>query len=249
MMELRYALKNLIKAIKNKPLSFVLTEVYILVSVLALFFCYGIAGNYELLMRQSDAAYEEKCVYIQFNEDIYTDGSSASLAEVNEFLAGLQAVTQLDMKIVSSYILVGGNVIDISYGFDGGAFTYPEYKADNFSRNNWLMSGRYFTEEEFKQGKKVVVIPDIIQYGDLYSYDSERNSIILDGEEYSVIGILDCPFIDLPVTSVKEETIVQDMLIEMKHIVTKDEYTDIKNNVRQMFGDAAYFHEMNFDVA
>lgn len=239
--EIKYAFKNLIKTICNKPISFLITEIYMCLCILAMYFCYGVAGNYNTLIEQSEASYQEECVMLKFNE------KTTNIAGIKKYLSCLQTYTLNDVDTISSYIAVDNMVIDTGYRFDGERFTYPITKANNSLKNNWFVSGRYFTESEFDNGEKVIVIPKEQTDNDKYIYNKDKKVVLLNGSEYKIVGFMDCPFTDLPITSVSEDCYVYDMLFHMQHIISKDIYNDIKDNAVICFGDDVCVQEMVFN--
>ena len=100
--------------------------------------------------------------------------------------------------------------------------------ADRFVRNfesNSILSGRYFSDEEMRQGSKVAVI-----YSEPDSKKISYDPIIVDNEKYEVIGtafFTKEPLI--PFTSLRDDIIINYIEIIPKTCVTRDMFYEYCN--------------------
>lgn len=236
---LKYSLKNLKYKICDKPASFIMSETYILMCILALFFCYGVAGNFYLMNRDKDADFHERSLLFYFD----TENGAVTLEEVYAFIAGMDSGQIADVHYANA--VVEGNAE--CFGISENGITYYPDEGINVRKNGWLIKGRSYSEDEFNRGDKVIVIPDVEKCGNLFSYDKKTETAIYNGEKYKVIGMLDIPDIMMPITSYAEDSVVNRLYIEFHRVITKNSYKSMVANAYNTFGNKFRVTEMKFD--
>lgn len=239
---LKYALKNIKYKICDKPVLFILTEAYMLVCILALFFCYGVAGSFHLMNNDREADVMEK--NIQFSFD--TENGEVTLEEVYHFVDGMD--TGQIKKVYYAYASVCNS--SECFGISETGIKYASGEGDNYRKNGWFLSGRFYSEDEFNRGDKVIVIPDVEKYGNIHSYDPETETAIYNEETYKVIGMMDNEFdVLLPITSYPDDSTVDFFGICFDGIITKNSYNSMIANAHHSFGNKFRVTEVKFDDA
>lgn len=238
----KYALKNIKHQIGDKPVSFFLTEAYMLVCILVLFFCYGVAGNFHLMTNDREAGSHEKEICFYFD----TENGKVTLEDIYHF------VDEMDKgqikKVYYAYACVCKSTE--CFGISENGIKYDSGEGENYRKNGWFLSGRFYSEDEFNQGDKVIVIPDVERYGNMYSYDPETETAIYNGELYKVIGMMDVDVdVLLPITSYPDDSTVDFFGISFDGIITKSSYNSMLANAYHSFGDKFRASEVIFNAA
>lgn len=236
---LKYSLKNLKYKICDKPVSFIMSETYIFMCILALFFCYGVAGNFYLMNRDRDAEHKEKYILFYFD----TENGAVTLGEVYNFIAGMDSGQIADVDYAYAVVEGNGECFGIS---ENGIKYYPD-EGINCRKNGWFISGRFYSEDEFNRGDKVIVIPDVEKCGNLFSYDKKTETAIYNGEKYKVIGMLNFPDVMMPITSYAEDSVVNQFTVEFNSVITKKGYKSMVANAHNAFDNKFRVTEMKFD--
>lgn len=238
---LKYSLKNLKYKICDKPVSFIMSETYIFMCILALFFCYGVAGNFYLMNRDRAADYKERIILFDFD----TENGAVTLEEVYHFIEDMDSGQIADVHYANAVVEGNGECFGIS---ENGIKYYPD-EGINCRKNGWFISGRFYSEDEFNRGDKVIVIPDVEKHGNLFSYDKKTETAIYNGEKYKVIGMLDLPGVMMPITSYAGDSVVNQLYIEFNRVITKNSYKSMVANAYNVFDNKFRVTEMKFDDA
>lgn len=239
---LKYSLKNLKYKIFDKPVSFIMSETYIFMCILALFFCYGVAGNFYLMNRDKDADIGERSMLFYFD----TENGDVTLEEVYNFIAGMDSGQIADVHYANAVVEGNGECFGIS---ENGIKYYPD-EGINVRKNGWLIKGRFYSEDEFNRGDKVIVIPDVEKHGNMYSYDKKTETAIYNGEKYKVIGMLDLEMgVMIPITAYAGDSVVNQLYIEFNRVMTKKGYKSMVANAYNTFDNKFRVTEMKFDNA
>ncbi|MCM1084562.1 MAG: hypothetical protein NC393_07160 [Clostridium sp.] len=239
---LKYSLKNLKYKICDKPVSFIMSETYIFMCILALFFCYGVAGNFYLMNRDRDADVGERAMLFHFD----TENGDVTLQEVYNFIADMDSGQIVDINYANAVVEGNGECFGIS---ENGIKYYSE-EGINYRKNGWLIKGRFYSEDEFNRGDKVIVIPDVEKYGNMYSYDKKTETAIYNGEKYKVIGMVDMgQGVSIPITAYSGDSVVNELYIEFNRVMTKTSYNSMIANAHNAFNNKFRVNEMKFDNA
>ncbi|MBE5944504.1 MAG: ABC transporter permease [Lachnospiraceae bacterium] len=222
---MKYIFRNIKSFFIDDTLVFFLTIVTISISCFMINFSYAVYQNYEMKKESSkeeqdyivllgDYEFERQIVHPagQFKYLDY-EGKAATIGMVEKFGKELEQEVWKHIDVVFVHASYFNYELIETFSFDKDGFTVCEEQLNNHSYEH-IVSGRYFTEEEFKNGDKVAIIFDeFVNSGQLpISQEMEYSDthIKIGDELYEIIGVhreyLDQPII--PITSLPKDTII-----------------------------------------
>lgn len=237
MIRIKYAIKHLLLQWRCQPFKSVVAELYLVICFATILFSCGIYNNYLKTARELEANEEEKMLFI------HLDDSDATIADLERFLSMLPDELVSSSDGMASLIFLNGRWQNIQYQYGGKQFTYPEVAMSNVIINDWLVSGRLYTEDEFAKGEHVILVPFVSEDGELRT--TAEGSYTLNGEQYSIIGIVDISDVRVPITALPKDSMVGDIIIGYPYRITKSMYDTVVQYMNQCF-DSARINEMEF---
>ena len=213
---MKYIFKNIKSFIKNDIAIFLITFVSIFVSSVILLLSYGLYNNYN----------NEKKEIEVFPETICGTGTGQlTKSSLTDFLLSIDSeiIDQTDMFYCTANI-EPYNELGLRFSLSGKEIVNADRFVRNFESNS-ILSGRYFSDEEMRQGSKVAVI-----YSEPDSKKISYDPIIVDNEKYEVIGtefFTKEPLI--PFTSLRDDIIINYIEIIPKTSVTRDMFYEYCN--------------------
>lgn len=274
-----YVIKNLKTFIANNGMIFILLVVCITVSTLILQFSYGIYQNYHVIIEQGESEYRNinidfdnksndyvklsqvlECVY-SFSPDLYNKLNYCSVGQDQQIFRD----TYENMDYIEDE---NGNWIDpgkvnffyFSFKTNGGIMDCNIIKS-NYIQNNF-MEGRWFTKDEWDQGKKVCLvglgngiqrIPPFVDENKKVVYTIEHDGIIETneytdefGDTYEVIGTTQIGTSVFPIYSVNPDYRIDIFYLELFNPITSEQYHELCDILESNLGDYVDMPDIEF---
>lgn len=249
----KYVLKNLKNFISKETAIFIIVIVCQVSSILLSLFSYGVFQNYKAETNQinlNNDIIENEDDWIVFDYEL--DISAENPVEYKVVYDFCNAAGNLlGDKIANLYIECENNVM-MTLIYDNGTYKPMDEYYKNSSMNGQWAEGEWFNDEQVKNREKVCVLDiafteDCTERNEDFDYDSmplakkkgDDYYIVLGGEEYKVIGLIDGSVIaifpwgvlpdDYPVTCAPE--------ISFNRQLTQKEYDGLKAIYEKYFPD------------
>jgi len=221
---MKYIYYNIKSFIQNDTIVFFLTMFMIIVSSFMIHFSYGVYNNYQI--KKENAGDEQDYIILQGNyrleREIVSDAGQFKYSDYKGEAITIDMLRQfgeeLGLEICEHITVVNGNAsyfnynIHLAFSYDEDGFVVSPLQLDNSQM--FVVSGRYFTEEEYKNGTKVALAFDErINNGDLpISSEMKYNDthIKIGDDLYEIIGY-HCNGLDEPLISISalpDDTII-----------------------------------------
>ena len=253
---MKYILKNITKFIRDDTLIFFLILLTVVMSSFMLNFSYGVYQNYEI--KKDGASAEHDIILIEYTYEIEHidighpvgmykladyDGDTVTIEMVKNFLSKIDESVLEEVEDICTEVSFNNYELGMIFLFMDGKFLIDE----DFGKRA-VTSGRYFTQEDFDEKRKVALVFDYerINVGknpltEEMFYDD--NHIKLGDELYEIIGYhdvgIDSPL--LPITSLPYDTIVCGALtLDFKDNINLYQYMEVSDAVEECFGSLAY---------
>ena len=259
---MKYTFKNIKNFIKDDLLVFIMVVMTVVVSAFMIHFSYGVFQNYEI--KKESISEEQNFIVIrgdyEFEEiiDESFDGGPYKLADYNGETVTVGMLKtfgeELDKRVYDKIIGVSTGVNFHNYNIPCN-FGYYDYgiglsKEAYKNAKNGLMgiTGRYFTEEDFREGRKVAIVFDYehVNVGSCpltmeQLYDEKH--IKLGDELFEIIGYHggypDTP--KIPITAMSDDTqVIASIVIDFEDSVTLYEYKNVCEAAQKAFGDIVW---------
>lgn len=257
-----YVIKNLRSLIKNNRLIFILLVVCVVVSTLVIQFSYGIYQNYHVNIQKNDTTNAEIALSINNSADDYL--------RLSQFVS---CVTTFSPNLYNGIkdILVGHdelsengelfNWFDTYIWFDeNGEFVVPELSKE-VAENS--LEGRWFTNEEWKNGDKVCVIGPSNGISRIAPFNDENGPVFTlqhngivetnqfttpAGDVYKVIGTI--PFESVfPINAMDPDHRIDMLDIFFKESMSKVQYIEMRDKLESQLGKYIDFPELDIEDA
>lgn len=226
-------------------------------------FSYGLYQNYQL-KKQYDLSDEREIVLtLQGNFDETPD------KELNDdesyFMAADSADSYVTVDLLKKYVAEFSNsytdqlkyieataIVDklpfrMDFSIKDGVIT----KSDEFEKevedNAMLESGRYFTEEEYREGEQVALCWDYLHWNTMSSPVSKRmavdkKTLHIQGKAYKIIayGLIDIDRPTIPITSLDATTpFAGEIVFYFKKPIRQEQYDVAVEKTEKILGDKA----------
>ena len=274
-----YFLKNLRNLILNSKLIFALLAICIIVSTLVIQFSYGIYQNYHVVIEQGESEYKNisidfdnrfndyvklsqvlDCVY-SFSPNLYKNIDFCSIGQDQQIFRD----TYENMDYIEDE---NGNMIDpgkvnyfyFSFKANGGIIDCNTIKS-NYMHNNF-MEGRWFTKEEWEQGKKVCLvglgnsiqrIQPFVDENKKVVYTIEHDGIIETneytdefGDTYKVIGTTQINTSVFPIYSVNQNYRIDTFYLELFEPIKSTQYNELCDILETNLGNYVDMPDIEF---
>ncbi len=220
-------LKNIMRSIKGYKRIYITLIISQIISVMMLFFSYGVFGSFNL--SQYEYEIEQKSMIVTFNEYLCADDIEPVLMKV---LAQTEA--RLDYFFVFGVRDEASGVrMSIYNEYKDGTFADSETMADNTP----LLKGRYPTEYELNNGIHVVTATPQYPVG---------STIEVLGEQYEVIGNVQdngADVVHITLASAPKTYQFQLVALSFDKLPTQEDYEVFKSEFEAAFGDNARVYE------
>lgn len=149
----------------------------------------------------------------------------------------------------------------IDFAVRNGELVIPLDFENSIRENGILKDGRYFSQEEFDQGRYVCIAPmedveDVNLSGEYVSWrekysPTNRGTYIIDGKEYECIGhflsFASIPIV--PVTALDDHTFIMEMAFEFEHAISRSTYEAVSEALTSRYGENARVRELEIRQA
>lgn len=247
---MKYTIKNIKFFIKNEKMIFLLVLFCVMASSFVINFSYGLYQNYSKVKSEEESELHEFRAFFNNSETDF-----ASKDKVKEVLLSFPSELHeaVDMYLVSpvleEFVDFGFNRTDIRFCIKNGNVVPCEVFENNLTRQSMLYSGRYFSEQEEKDGERVAIVSGdkmpgaVTGYTDKLMIDDE--TIMFQGNEYKIIGIQTFEPIIVPFNCLKDDTPINDMIFHFKKPVTRLQYNTIKEKLEMGFPNIVEVSELD----
>lgn len=248
-----YILKNIRNLVKNSKSMLVILVLSMFVSFGILFF--GIGLFYQYSRNIQDGEIDNYAVGFSINETITKNDMSKFIKSMpNEQLEDVSYITCFSSTQVS------GIDEDVPVAFyiqyKNGSFEYSNEVFDSMIDDLVLMSGCFFTQEQYIAGdKKAIVMGGGNEFQTTPAPDS-TDTVKAFGESYDVIGIIN-PGISkyyfyslyVPFNSLSDNTNLCDCAyFALNKKITKSDYDELVKNIDEYFGDKVSIYDFSMDL-
>ena len=236
---MKIILKSLAGIIRKHLLFFVLIVVCFFSSSCIMLFSFGVYQNYQL--KSTDYLFSETTVPLTFSER-QNDGTlvlyGVTHGEFQTFLEMLREST-LD---TASVIAVSYQIADLQsvmglysrFVYRDGIYQPYDGYEKNLREQGQVVQGRFYTQEEYANGSKVVLAVESMLEAD--------GSVLIGGERYEPIMV--CNTVpDIPFTAVTDDTPVDFAAIYYDVPPNAGQVRDILSNAALVFGDRVLLPE------
>ncbi len=259
---MKYILKYIKNFIKDDLLVFIMVVITVMTSGLMIHLSYGVFQNYEI--KKESASEEQSYILILGDyefEQIVDESLEYSPYKLKDYSGETITVGQLksfgdelDKKVYDKVIDVSTGVkfhnynIPCNFGYYDYGIGISKVAYDNAQNGLSGVTGRYFTEEDFRENRKVALVFDYqnVNVGNTpltmeQLYD--ENHIKLGDEIFEIIGYHsgypDTP--EIPITAMSDDTqVIAFIRIDFEDSVTLYEYQNVCEASQKAFGDLVW---------
>lgn len=244
---MKYIIKNIKTFIKTEKMIFLLILLCVVTSSFIINFSYGLYQNYNVKKEEAESTLYDLDIPIVNSENAFVSKSELKNTLLS-FSDGLNK--NIDMYYVipvldeyASYI----NRVTIRFCINQGKIVPCEVSKKNMLKYSTLVSGRYFSEQEEKDGERVALVHD-----DIGSVDSFTEKIMIDsdtvlfqGHEFKIIGMQRLHPLIVPFNSLDGNTLIDILAFHFQKPLTRSQYNEIKEKLETSFGDAVQVPELD----
>ena len=262
---MRYILRNIRLFMTNQRGIYLLSIAAVMSSVFLLHFSYSL---YQSFMKEKDAqSVEADWVGVEL-QDLYTqqgdpDDSDyriiprkgtkyVTIKDMKRLLKNLSEEFQKEVLDVGTEVIVDNVPYICWFGVENGEIVMSKLYRDNITAHS-LPEGRFFTEEEYKEGLPVTLDEAIMSKSQKTPYiDSIRSKdgkyLTIAGKKYRIIGkhfsYGNQPIV--PITSLPEDyPLYESITFDFAKSVNSLQYTELKDVVEETLGDHASIPDMD----
>lgn len=231
---MKYIIKNLQHFYKTEKSVFLLTVCCSLLSVIMLFFSYGLFRVYH--EKQKSDISELRSVQVAINGVSDSDTASDTVSDTISKTDLEQCLARFSPGLSEAIdvIFVKGRISDAvtlecRFRWEDGHYAISKTFADNMIKNNF--SSVYFTPEQERQGSPVALVPERTGQG----------SLELQGRQYEVIGFLttdETPIV--PYASLNPDTPLdqeEGVYFSFSKAVSRQQYEELCDILTEQLGD------------
>ncbi len=240
--------KNIMKLFKYEKLVFFVMLICVFFSALILNFSYGLYQNYRVQKSESEISLNEIRPEISEN-------STLSRGLLENYLSVISDETLNKMNIIYCAAEFDGfNPENYAYSMmrfciKDGEYCSSKYVADIWDKQGLMVSGRFFNNEEEKNGKDVAIVGN---YGSGWneqtlSIKNGENSIELFGRSFQVIGeqrSVGTPIV--PFLAVPADTEIVQLAFSFESNITKSDYDELKMAAEKSIPGILIFEDIEF---
>ena len=260
---MKYIWGNIKSFFMNKKSIFILMIFSVVCSCIMIHFSYGLFQNYQLKKQYDLSDKREIAVTLlgsfkeiedpELNDDEYylradeTSDHYVTLELLKKYLAEFDDSFANRLNYIEATAVVDELPFRMEFSIKNGKVIKSDAFEKEVEDNAMLESGRYFTEEEYKNGERVAVSWDYKHWNILASPVSNRlavdeNTLRIQGKDYEVIayGTIDNDRPTIPITSLDDTTpFTGKMIFHFRKPVRQEQYDTVEKKARQIFGDKA----------
>ncbi len=245
---MRYVIQNIRTLIKNEKFIFAVMLICVFVSAWVMTFSYGMYHNYsEMLNKASDRGCDV--------DPKIADGKSLTRGDLVRYLAEvspktLNAMNSVFIESEFDYTDRYGNesikpIVSRFVIRDNSVIPSP-YVVQIWNDENILVSGRYISDAEETNGEKVALIDkSTYEYGPGLLKDDK--TVMVDGEEYTIIGTHNSFGFIVPLLSIPENMeLYNNLSMYFKRPVTRKQYDELVRVAERVLPGTFVFPEQEF---
>ncbi len=249
---MKYVLKNITSFIKTEKMIFILIIICVIASSFIINFSYGLYQNYNVV--KGNETSELYSLEIPFNNDLNGNYAEKKILRDTVLSFSDSLNENIDMYLVKPY----SDIITEDYGsvytrfaIKNGNFVPCEIFEENLKKFGNLISGKYFSEEQERNGDKVALVHAESTGGDDITRKLKINdeTILFQDKEFKIVGIQALHGLIVPFESLNDDTPIN--LLNMGFIkpLTRSQYDEIKEKISMAFGDIADIPELDIPEA
>ncbi len=235
-----YIFRNLRSFAKQSTFFFALTVFCVLASSFIMLFAFGVYQNYKI--QKEEYTYQQLRIGFDFSQ--YN-------ADTNQF--AYTGVTQGELRAVvesfspqimnNSYCCVGYEASGINtetvlcarFHYRNGRYQPMTGNEQNLRSTGQVIDGRFYTEEEYASGEKVILAtPDML---------NEDGKVIFGGESFTPIMLVE-PGSDVPFPSVPDEETIGFITFCFDRPPTSTTLSALLDTFRDAFGERVYLPDV-----
>ncbi|MFR2010640.1 MAG: FtsX-like permease family protein [Christensenellales bacterium] len=172
-------------------------------------------------------------------QDVKKFAKELDFETANKLLNVQTGILQGKYRFETNFLIAKGKITNSAeYGFDSlYNFTF------GYQTTNTFQYGRYFSDEEYSDGKKVCIMYGFqknLRGEYLEKKLSDDGTVIIDGEKYKIIGLqngIGTGYI--PITAVKGESVLLDKItFQFKDNISLREVNLLLGTAKKVFGDS-----------
>lgn len=253
---MKYVFYNLRNFCKIEPLLFVLIMLCVMSSAIVLHFSYGLYQNYHVIIVEKENEMNELVIEIvdptRVTKEKYENALLSLPDDVND--AVIMYLVQPKIEPIASMNLENGwGYMEIRFTIRNQKVVPCEIFHDNLEKYGTMVRGRYFTDEEEKNGSLVALIGgDSGSISSCTDYltiqdDAEGHFIQIGNRIFQVVGEQKMTCIPIiPFNSLYPDTqLYHHLYITKDRPFTQSEYEEIRNVLSEKFGDAIKIPELD----
>lgn len=261
---MKYIYRNIFLFIRDEKLVFIFAFLSVFSSALLLHFSYALYQSY--MTQRETASGEQNWLTINIMDDyeIYDENEETgeykirkkdgkdylTVGMVKEALKNLSEDYERDLVNVGMDIYLDEHFITNNFNLEDNEIILSKFFMDNSRKNGFMAEGRFFTEEEYKEGMPVGLSAERqneVQVSYTESITSpDGKYMTVGGKKYKIIGKRKFPDLPvIPITSVEEDTLVYDYIVfDFGHSVTSLEYQELKEWTEAYLGGHGKVEEL-----
>lgn len=247
----------------NKKPIFILMLFSVICSCIMIHFSYGLFQNYQL-KKQYDLSDKKEIAltlsgtfeeiadkelnadefYLKTNE---TSDYYVTLELLKKYLAEFDDSFAEKLKYIEATAVVDELPFRMDFSIKNGLIIKSDEFEKEVENNAMLESGRYFTKEEYQNGKRVAISWDYRHWNTLSSPVSNRlavdeNTLRIQGKNYEIIayGTIDNDRPTIPITSLDDTTpFTEKIIFHFRKSVRQEQYDVVAEKTKQILEDRA----------
>lgn len=247
---MKYIIKNITSFVKKEKAIFMLVLLCVITSSFVIIFSYGLYKNYNRVKFEEENKLNE--FYAVFNN---SETAFASKGELKRILLNFsdelnEAVDMYYPVLICEEPKDSGEeeMIGIRFCIKNGDILPCTIFKDNLVTQGWMWSGRYFSEQEEKNGERVALI-FVNDYGGIGEFSKklmiDDETALFQGNEYKIIGSQMFEEFIVPFNCVKDDTLVSFVVFHFKKAVTRSQYNEIKEALEKNFPNVVEVQDLD----
>lgn len=218
-------IKNSIKGYRSVYITLIISQI---ISIIMLFFAYGVFGSFNLSKQEYNAENYTMGAYMNIGANVYID----------EFIPVFTKILEQTEPRMNYFVVIGerneeGIMIRTDNEYHNGRFSGSRKCMERDS----LSSGRFATEEEINSGAMVAVTEDVGVVGETIEFGGAEYKIT--GKEAGRI----CKTISVSLMAFPDKWPIDAFSIHFEKLPTAKDYEVFKTELENAFGDKVVVEE------
>lgn len=249
---MKYVFYNIRNLAKNEKFIFSVMLLCIFISAWIMTFSYGLYQHYFSMRIEADE--ESKSVHPEIAK-----GQTLTRGEFELYLNSLSDKLTSNTSLIMCSTYYGfKNAVrpdeDLSipiysrFAIRYGVYRVSPYISEHWDKNNMIATGRYLLDNEEADGALSILVPEKVMGNKSVRQEYENvlfdDSMLMFGQEYSIVGTHTSIGCVVPFLSIPEETPLRSISLSFEENLTRKEYDELVDRANEVIPGKLIFPEL-----